>query len=75
MVRTTYISMTDVYSRHYISQFFLVQFVPIHLNTRYLTRAYLQVFLKKNSLKAKAKEFWIKAEEKPEEFLKSLNKE
>lgn len=67
--------MTDVYSRHYISQFFLVQFVPIHLNTRYLTRAYLHNLSKKNILKAKAKEFWIKAEEKPEEFLKSLNKE
>lgn len=74
MVRTTYI-MTDIYSRHYISQFFLVQFVPIHLNTRYLTRAYLHSLSKKNILKAKAKEFWIKAEEKPEEFLKSLNKE
>ena len=68
--------MTDVYSKHYISQFFLVQFVPTHLNTRFLTRAYLQVFVtKKNILKAKAKEFLIMAEEKPEEFLKSLNKE
>ena len=68
--------MTDVYSRHYISQLFLVQFVPIHLNTRYLTRAYLQVFLKNiYILKAKAMDFSIKAEEKPVEFLKSLNKE
>lgn len=70
MVRTTYISMTDVYSRHYISQFFLVQFVPIHLNTRYLTQAYLQVFLKKKYFERKGKG----AEEK-QEFLKSLNKE
>ena len=68
MVRTTCISMTDVYSRHYISQFFLVQFVPIHLNTRYLTRAYLQVFLKKIVWKQRQRSFGLKPRKSQRNF-------